>query len=54
MDPRQRSYIQKFRKIIFKLREMGREQIVSRLKEIQEGSPSSSDLLSVILKTHGN
>ena len=39
---------------ISKLREMGREQIINRLKEIKEGNNYSSDLLAVILKTHRN
>ena len=33
---------------------MGREQILNRLKEIQDGNSSASDLLAVILKSHGN
>ena len=32
---------------------MGREQIVNRLKEIQEENFYASDLLAVILQSHG-
>ena len=37
---------------MLKLREMGNEQILNRLKEIQDGSNISSDILAIILQTH--
>ena len=52
--PSEQKLIENTKNAISKLREMGREQIINRLKEIKEGTNYSSDLLAVILKTHRN
>ena len=49
-----RTELEEFKKGIFKLREMGRDQILNRLKLIKDENYFASDLLAAILKSHGN
>ena len=47
-------YLKKdYAKVVGNLRQLGREQIESRLKLIQEGSYVPNDLLTIALKSHG-
>jgi cobalamin biosynthesis Co2+ chelatase CbiK len=47
-------YKNDYAKIVAKLRQLGRNQIESRLKLIQEGSYIPNDLLTITLKSYGN
>ena len=51
--PTELIYKYKLKKIIEELRNLGRDQILSRIKLIQDGQYVPSDLLSITLKTTG-
>lgn len=46
-------YSYKYKKIAKKMRALGRDQLISRLKTINDGLYTPSDLLNAILKTSG-
>lgn len=48
------NYKSKYVKVVENLREIGRNQIESRLKLLQEGSYVPNDLLTITLKSYGN
>ena len=47
-------YKNDYAKIVANLRQLGRNQIESRLKLIQEGSYIPNDILTITLKSYGN
>ena len=52
--PTKINYIREFKEALLKLRKTGREQIMNRMKDIQDEKNITSDLLAVILKKLGN
>ena len=52
--PNEWFYRTKYKKIVSKLRNMGKEQISNRIKILQDGSHAPSDLLSITLKNYQN
>lgn len=54
MNPLEWGYIWRYRSTVRKLREVGREVIVKRIQSLKNGDHVPEDLLSHLLKTHGN
>lgn len=51
--PSELIYSYKYKKIVKKLRALGKDQLINRLKTINDGLYTPSDLLNAILKTSG-
>jgi hypothetical protein len=54
LQPSEYFYKSKYKKVVSKLREMGRDQIMTRIKLLQDGLHTPSDLLSITLKMYEN
>ena len=54
LKPRGWIFVQKYKKILKNLRDIGREQIQNRIKAVAEGQYIQNDLLANIFKSHGN
>ena len=48
------NYIYQYKKVLRKLREIGRNEILNRIELLKQGDYMADDILTNLLKTHGN